>query len=50
MVGDKSVFEGGEDIGLPAPEKAQIHHMSSENGEMINNKVKMGIFILFIFI
>nr|CAD2191519.1 unnamed protein product [Meloidogyne enterolobii] len=38
MVGDKSVFEGGEDIGLPAPEKAQIHHMSSENGEMINNK------------
>ncbi|CAK5058984.1 unnamed protein product [Meloidogyne enterolobii] len=40
MVGDKSVFEGGEDIGLPAPEKAQIHHMSSENGEMINKEEK----------
>lgn len=40
MVGDKSVFEGGEDIGLPAPEKAQIHHMSNENGEMDKEEKK----------
>ncbi|KAF7638661.1 SEA domain-containing protein [Meloidogyne graminicola] len=33
MVGDKSLFEGSEDVELLEPGKALIHHMSNENGE-----------------